>query len=107
MIGWKNQTRNAHGKQKKQFSERTKTVRVKNNRKLQKEEFNPEAEDIKAFVHEDTTTKFSLLRSELNKQIDKISEIKNSVSIMRPDIPSIEDSIISCLLYTSVSNPTH
>ena len=54
---------------------------------------NRQANDVKAFKQDDTTAKLGLLRGELNKQIDRTSEIEKSLSTMSTDMSSIEDSI--------------
>ena len=55
-----------------------------------KEEFSRQADDVKTFVQEDTTAKFVLLQGELNKQVDRISEIEKSVSTMKTSMSSLE-----------------
>ena len=48
-------------------------------------------------VQEDTTAKFVLSRGELNKQVDRISEIEKSVSTMKTSMSSLEDSITNAI----------
>ena len=38
-----------------------------------------QVEDVKAFIRQDTTAKFDMLEGELNKHVDRILEIENSV----------------------------
>ena len=79
----------ADERQKALMEEQLKEKRKRENEtpeRRQKEEFSRQSDEVKAFVQEDTTAKFVLLRGELKKQVDRISEVEKSVSTMKTSV---------------------
>ena len=56
-----------------------------------------QADDVKVFVQDDNTVKFVFSRGELNKQVDRISEIEKSISTIKTSTSSLEDSITNSI----------